>query len=249
MFSFHETPVVVVEEVEIVDIAYCRLLFGQLFPSHRAFSRRPYWRYDCPFGNNNFIYKYIFFFNAPYLKHGRCENPLYNDFQILRFAEVINKWIFYKQRKLPSKELLKCEQYLFKSKKCLQFACGRLKVVVSLLEIILNHLKRLPLPILLRLLQLAFFSKLNPLGLKATNGITETCWLGDKFYLPSSRLLPVPFWIVDRARESKTPARARLERGEINEKRRLRLFTLLFSFSARLFRAPSRLSRKGLLAV
>ena len=33
------------------------------------------------------------------------------------------------------------------------------------------------------------------------------------------RLLAVPFWIAERAREPKTHSAARLERGEINEKR------------------------------
>ena len=53
------------------------------------------------------------------------------------------------------------------------------------------------------------------------------------------RLFAVPFWIVERAREPKTHSAARLERGEINEKRLggslsprcLRLFALLSAIS------------------
>ena len=37
--------------------------------------------------------------------------------------------------------------------------------------------------------------------------------------LSQNRLLAVPFWIVERAREPKMHSAARLERGEINEKR------------------------------
>ena len=52
------------------------------------------------------------------------------------------------------------------------------------------------------------------------------------------RLLAVPFWIVERAREiAERKAGARRKKREET------------SFFARLFRAPSRLSRKGLLAV
>ena len=45
---------------------------------------------------------------------------------------------------------------------------------------------------------------------------TRPC--GDIF-TENHRLPAVPFWIVERAREQKTHSAARLERGEINEKR------------------------------
>ena len=39
------------------------------------------------------------------------------------------------------------------------------------------------------------------------------------FHTKETSLLAVPFWIVGRARQPKTHSAARLERGEVNEKR------------------------------
>ena len=75
-------------------------------------------------------------------------------------------------------------------------------------------------------------------------------------FLIFRRLLAVPFWIVERAREiaeRKTGANERRGLGERREKGKKKQSLLVFfsslQFFARLFRAPSRLSRKGLLAV
>ena len=61
------------------------------------------------------------------------------------------------------------------------------------------------------------------------------------------RLLSSPFLDSREGSRAETHSAARLERGEINEKR-LGGPPLVHS-TFRLFRAPSRLSRKGLLAV
>ena len=62
-------------------------------------------------------------------------------------------------------------------------------------------------------------------------------WVDGMLCALLNRLLAVPFWIVERAREIAELKSRKLER------------TSLAGFFVRLFREPSRLSRKGLLAV